>query len=143
MIYVDICTNCWQVLKCAQASLLLLNTAVNGRIFLPSSNSLQYLFSFETLQHCHHQLLKMPVRLQNLFQCSILSQLFQPHSSTNPNPFILLSPFCLFAQWWILNSNTSVTLFLFVKQISLYNSSLKCDYQFRRYYTKNQYNKMQ
>lgn len=36
MSYVDICTNCWQVFKCAQTLLLLLNPAVNGRIFLLS-----------------------------------------------------------------------------------------------------------
>lgn len=98
MLYIDICSNCWQVLKCAQALLLLLNIAVNGRVFLLSSTSLRYLFSFETLQHCHHQSLKMPLWLQNLFLSSILSQPFPPHYSTNPNPFFLLSPFCLFAQ---------------------------------------------
>lgn len=105
MSYVDISTNCWQVRKCAQALVLLLNTAVNGRIFLLSGRVKSFfwvplLFNtyFPLLQRCHHQFLKMPFWLQNLFLCSILSQPFPPQYSTNPYPFILPASFCLFAR---------------------------------------------
>lgn len=77
---------------------------------------------------CHQQLLKMPFSLQNIPLSSVLSQPFPSHYSTNQNPFILPTSFhwsFLHKVWWIWSPNTCVYIFLFIKQMVLYNSSVK------------------